>query len=73
LIERDDKTGTSRLKNKWLLTILLPRIQRDIEEFFNKWGIPAPDFKHLSDAFGDGDVWQQYNAIISLLQFYALF
>jgi hypothetical protein len=47
LIEKDDETGTSRLKSKWLLTILLPRILREVEEFFNKWGIPAPHFEQL--------------------------
>ena len=47
LIEKDDKTGTSRLKNKWLSTILLPKILRAVEEFFDEWGIPAPDFEQL--------------------------
>jgi hypothetical protein len=35
LIEKDDEPGMSRLKNKWLLTILLPKILREVEEFFN--------------------------------------
>jgi hypothetical protein len=70
LIEKDDKTGTSRLKNKWLLTILLPKILREVEEFFDEWGIPAPDFKRLRDAFDGGDDWKQYNAIVSFLRFY---
>jgi hypothetical protein len=47
LIEKDDETETLRLKNKWLSTILLPRILREVKEFFNKWGIPAPDFEQL--------------------------
>jgi hypothetical protein len=48
LIKKDDETGMSRLKNKWLSTILLPKILREVEEFFNEWGgIPAPDFKWL--------------------------
>jgi hypothetical protein len=47
LIEKDDETGTLRLKNKWLSTILLPRILREVEEFFNEWEIPAPDFEQL--------------------------
>jgi hypothetical protein len=70
LIERDDETETLRLKNKWLSTILLPRILREVEKFFNEWGIPAPDFEQLRDAFDDGDDWKQYNAIVSFLRFY---
>jgi hypothetical protein len=35
LIEKDDEPGMSRLKNKWLLTIPLPKILREVEEFFN--------------------------------------
>jgi hypothetical protein len=70
LIEKDDETGMSRLKNKWLSTILLPKILREVEEFFNEWGIPAPDFKRLRDAFDDGDDRKQYNAIVSFLRFY---
>jgi hypothetical protein len=71
LIEKDDETGMSRLKNKWLLTILLLSILREVEEFFNDWGIPAPDFERLQDAFDDGDDdRKQYNAIVFFLQFY---
>jgi hypothetical protein len=47
LMEKDDETGMSRLKNKWLSTILLPKILREVEEFFNEWGIPVPDFEWL--------------------------
>jgi hypothetical protein len=46
-MEKDDETGMSRLKNKWLSTILLPKILREVEEFFNEWGIPVPDFEWL--------------------------
>jgi hypothetical protein len=66
------KLEQSRLKNKWLLTILVPKILREVEEFFSKWGIPALVFKQLQDTFDDGDDWRQYNAIISFLQFYGL-
>jgi hypothetical protein len=72
LIKKDDGTGMSRLKNKWLSTILLPKMLREVEEFFNEWGIPAPDFERLRDAFDDGDDRKQYNAIISFPRFYGL-
>jgi hypothetical protein len=67
LIEKDDETEMLRLKNKWLSAILLPRILREVKEFFNEWGIPAPDFEQLRDAFDDGDDRRQYNAIVSFL------
>jgi hypothetical protein len=60
----------SRLKNKWLLTILVPKILREVEEFFNEWGIPAPGFEWLRDAFDNGDDQKQYNVIVSFLRFY---
>jgi hypothetical protein len=41
LIKKDDEAGMSRLKNKWLSTILLPKILREVEEFFNEWGDPC--------------------------------
>jgi hypothetical protein len=72
LIKKDDETGMSRLKNKWLSTILLPKILREVEEFFNEWGIPVPDFGQLRDAFDNGDDRKQYNAIVSFLRFYGL-
>jgi hypothetical protein len=72
LIKKDDETGMLRLKNKWLSTILLPRILREVEEFFKEWGIPAPDFEQLRDAFDDGDDQKQYNAIVSFLRIYGL-
>jgi hypothetical protein len=43
---------------------------REVEDFFNEWGIPAPDFERLRDAYDDEDDRKQYNAIVSFLRFY---
>ena len=65
-----DNTGKARVKDKWLSTVVLPRILKQVEEFTCEWRISPSVFESFKATFDCRDRTAQHHAIVSLLRFY---
>ena len=69
-VETNNTTGKERVKDKWLSTVVLPRILKQVKEFTCEWRISPSVFESFKATFDCHDRTTQFNAIVSLLRFY---
>jgi hypothetical protein len=69
-VETDNTTGKARVKDKWLSSVVLPRILKQVKEFMCEWQIPSSVFESFKATLDCHDRTEQHCAIVSFLRFY---